>query len=148
MKTTPLAKPGEIAPRWVLVDARKETLGRAATHIARLLQGKDRPTWTPHVDTGAFVVVVNAAEVGVSGKKDTDKVYQWYTGYPGGRKTRSLGHMRQQRPEDIVRVAVRRMLPKSRLGRKMLGKLKVYAGPEHPHGAQKPEPVAFGTGRR
>lgn len=145
---TPLAKPGEIAPRWYVVDARKETLGRAAARIAQLLQGKDRATWTPHVDTGAFVVVVNAASVGVTGKKETDKVYQWYTGYPGGRKTRTLAQMRQRRPEEIVRVAVKRMLPKSRLGRKMLGKLKVYAGPEHPHAAQKPEPIGFGSGRR
>jgi large subunit ribosomal protein L13 len=144
---TPLAKPGEIAARWYLVDAAKETLGRAATRIARILQGKDRPTWTPHVDTGGFVVVVNAERIGVSGNKESDKVYQWYTGYPSGRKTRTLRQMRERRPEDIVRVAVRRMLPKSRLGKQMLGKLKVYAGPEHPHVAQKPEPVEFGTGR-
>jgi large subunit ribosomal protein L13 len=144
---TPLAKPGEIAHRWYLVDAGKETLGRAAARIAQILQGKDRPTWTPHVDTGAYVVVVNAANVGVSGKKETAKEYQWYTGYPGGRKTRTLAQMRANKPEDVVRIAVRRMLPKTRLGKSMLGKLKVYAGSEHPHAAQKPEPIGFGTGR-
>jgi len=145
---TPLAKPGEVARRWYLVDASQETLGRAATRIARILQGKHRPTFTPHVDTGDYVVVIHAERIQASGSKDTDKVYQWYTGWSGGRKTRSLAEMREKRPEQIVRLAVRRMLPKTKLGRAMLRKLKVYAGAEHPHGAQKPEALSFGTGRK
>ncbi|MHC4549118.1 MAG: 50S ribosomal protein L13 [Planctomycetota bacterium] len=140
---TPMAKPGDIKPHWYLVDASQEVLGRAAARIAQILQGKHRPTWTPHVDTGDFVVVVNAKKIQASGKKDEDKVYQWYTGWPSGRKTRALAQMRQRSPEQIVRLAVRRMLPKSRLGRKMLRKLKIYAGPEHPHAAQRPEPLSL-----
>jgi len=140
---TPLAKPGEIEPRWYVVDASQQVLGRMAARIAMILQGKDRPTYTPHVDTGGFVVVINAEKIGATGTKDQDKVYDWYTGWPGGRRTRTLKEMRQKSPEQVVRLAVRRMLPKSKLGRKMLRKLKVYAGTEHPHGAQKPEAVTF-----
>ena len=144
---TPMAKQGEIQPVWHLVDASQEILGRAAVEIARRLQGKHRPTWTPNCDTGDFVVVINAEKIGVTGKKDEQKIYDWYTGYPGGRKTRTLAKMREQRPEAVVRLAVRRMLPKSRLGRQMLKKLKIYAGTEHPHTAQNPEPLALGTKR-
>ncbi len=136
---TPMAKTGEITPRWYVVDAQKEVLGRAATRIARILQGKHRPQYTPHIDTGDFVVVINAAKVQATGRKDTDKVYQWYTGWPSGRKTRSLQEMREKKPADIIRLAVRRMLPKTKLGRKMFKKLKVYKGSEHPHEAQKPD---------
>jgi len=145
---TPMAKKGELTPRWYLIDARNEVLGRAAARIATILQGKHRPTWTPHVDTGDCVVVVHAEAIRATGKKDSDKLYQWYTGWHSGRKTRTLAEMRQRRPEDILRLAVRRMLPKSRLGRTMLGKLKVYAGAEHPHAAQKPEPLSLGTVRQ
>lgn len=145
---TPMAKPGEITPHWYVIDARNEVLGRAAARIATILQGKHRPTWTPHVDTGDYVVVVNAESIRATGKKDSDKLYQWYTGWHSGRKTRTLAEMRQRRPEDILRLAVRRMLPKSRLGRAMLTKLKIYAGPDHPHAAQKPEPLALGTAQR
>jgi large subunit ribosomal protein L13 len=144
---TPMAKPGEVTPHWYLVDAEREVLGRAAVKIARILQGKHRPTWTPHVDTGDFVVVINAEKIGATGAKDTDKEYQWYTGWPSGRKTRSLAEMRKGRPHDILRLAVRRMLPKNRLGRKMLKKLKIYAGTEHPHEAQNPEVLELRTGR-
>jgi len=139
-----MPKPGEIKPRWYLVDASQEVLGRAATRIARILQGKDRPTWTPHVDTGGYVVVINAEKIRATGKKEQDKIYQWYTGWHSGRKERTLAEMRERSPEQIIRLAVRRMLPKSRLGRRMLAKLKVYAGTEHPHGAQSPEPLSLG----
>jgi len=141
--TTPMAKPGDVQPRWYLVDASQEILGRAATRIAGILQGKHRPTYTPHIDTGDYVVVINARAVRATGKKEQDKTYQWYTGWPSGRKTRSLAEMRTRNPEQIVRVAVRRMLPKTRLGRKMLRKLKIYAGAEHPHAAQQPESLTF-----
>jgi len=145
---TPMAKRGEITPRWYLVNAEREVLGRAAVRIATILQGKHRPTWTPHVDTGDYVVVINAEKIQATGKKDNEKVYQWFTGWPGGRKTRSLNEMRARLPEDILRLAVRRMLPKNRLGRLMLKKLKIYPGPEHPHDAQKPEPMDLDTGRK
>lgn len=145
---TPMAKQGEIQPVWHLVDASQEILGRAAVEIARRLQGKHRPTWTPNCDTGDFVVVINAEKIRVTGKKEEQKIYDWYSGYPGGRKTRTLNKMREQRPEAVVRLAVRRMLPKSRLGRQMLKKLKIYAGTEHPHTAQNPEPLALGTANR
>ena len=142
-----MAKAGEITPHWYLIDARNEVLGRAAVRIAMILMGKHRPTYTAHIDTGDFVVVINAAEIQATGAKDEKKIYQWYTGWPSGRKTRTLEQMRATRPEDIVRLAVRRMLPKSRMGRHMLKKLKVYAGSEHRHAAQKPEPLNLGTGR-
>ena len=144
---TPMAKPGEVTPHWYIIDTSQEVLGRAATRIATILQGKHRPTWTPHVDTGDFVVVVNAARSQATGKKDSDKKYQWYTGWPGGQRERSLAEMREARPEQILRLAVRRMLPKTRLGRKMLRKLKIYPGTEHPHTAQNPEPLSLNTGR-
>ncbi len=142
-----MAKAGEITPHWYLIDAKNEVLGRAAVRIAMILMGKHRPTYTAHIDTGDFVVVINAAEVQATGAKDEKKIYQWYTGWPSGRKTRTLEQMRDSRPEDIVRLAVRRMLPKSRMGRHMLKKLKIYAGSEHRHAAQKPEPLNLGTGR-
>lgn len=144
---TPMAKPGEVTPRWYLLDASQEVLGRVAARIATVLQGKHRPTYTPHVDTGDYVVVVNAERIQATGKKETDKEYQWYTGWHGGRKTRPLQEMRKRSPEQVLRLAVRRMLPKNTLGRIMLRKLKIYRGPEHPHGAQKPEAISFGTGR-
>jgi len=144
---TPMANPGEIKPRWYVIDAEKEVLGRAATRIAQILMGKHRATYTPHVDTGDFVIVLNAGKIGATGNKDANKMYQWYTLYPGGQRERSLAEMRARKPAEILRLAVRRMLPKSALGRNMLKKLKLYSGTEHPHGAQKPEPLALGTGR-
>ena len=144
---TPMAKPGDIKPQWHVVDASQEVLGRAAVKIAAILQGKHRPTWTPHVDTGDYVVVINAEKVQATGAKDDQKIYQWYTGWSGGRKTRTLAQMRDSRPEDIMRLAVRRMLPKNKLGRTMLKKLKIYPGAEHPHAAQNPATLDLGTGR-
>lgn len=143
MRTTPIPKPGEIENRWYVVDASQEVLGRAATRIARILMGKDRPTYTPHVWTGSFVVVVNAEKIKATGNKDRDKVYDWYSGFHGGHKYRTLAEMRVRKPDEIMRLAVKRMLPKSRLGRRMLAALKIYAGPEHPHAAQGPVPLTF-----
>jgi large subunit ribosomal protein L13 len=148
MRTTPFPKPGEIENPWYVVDASKEVLGRAATRIARILQGKDRPTYSPNVWTGSFVVVVNAEKIQATGDKEQKKVYDWYSGFHGGHKHRTLGDMRQRKPDMILRRAVRRMLPKSRLGRRMLSALKIYAGPEHPHGAQNPQPLTFARSAR
>ena len=134
-----MAKPGEIQAKWHLVDATDAVLGRMATRVASVLMGKHRPTYTRHVDTGDFVIVINAEKVRVTGAKRTKKEYDWYTRYPGGRKVVSFERVMEKHPERIVELAVRRMLPKSRLGRKMAGKLKVYAGSEHPHQAQMPE---------
>jgi large subunit ribosomal protein L13 len=138
-----MAKPGQVEQHWWLVDASDQIVGRLASEIAVLLMGKHRPTYTPHVDTGDFVVVVNAEKVRFTGRKWDQKVYTRYTGYPG-LKTEKASDLHQRVPERILREAVRRMLPKSRLGRKMLSKLKVYAGPDHPHQAQCPEPREMG----
>lgn len=135
-----IAKPGEVKAQWHLVDLTGKTLGRAATKIARYLMGKHRPVYTPHVDTGDFIVVVNAEKVKVSSaKKLDDKSYERYSGYPGGRRVIPMHEMLAQHPDRIIREAVRRMLPKNRLGVHMLSKLKVYAGATHPHQAQNPE---------
>src|SRR5918992_1515223 len=133
------AKPGEITRRWYLVDAEGQTLGRLATQIADTLRGKNKPQYTPHVDTGDFVVVVNAEKIHVTGKKLDDKIYYRHSGYPGGIKQRTLREQLDRRPTEVLRKAVKGMLPRNRLGRAQLTKLKVYAGPEHPHGAQKPQ---------
>ena len=135
------AKPGELDRRWFLVDAEGRTLGRLATQIADTLRGKRKPQYTPHVDTGDFVVVVNADKIGVTGKKLDDKIYYRHSGYPGGLKQRTLREELDRRPTEVIRKAVRGMLPRNRLGRAQLRKLKVYAGPEHPHEAQRPEPL-------
>jgi large subunit ribosomal protein L13 len=137
MKTY-MAKPGEVEAKWHVVDAKGKVLGRMATKIATILMGKHRPEYTPHVDTGDFVIVVNAAKVALTANKWTQKQYDRYSGYPGGRKSVSAGQMRERHPDRVVREAVRRMLPKNRLGKAMLRKLKVYAGPDHPHQAQQP----------
>jgi large subunit ribosomal protein L13 len=128
---------------WYLVDLKGATLGRVAVKVADLLRGKNRPVFTPHLDTGAHVVVVNAADVRVTGNKLQTREYYRYSGYPGGLKTLTMAEMMQRRPEEVFRLAVRRMLPKNRLGRKIYKKLHVYAGPEHPHKAQKPEKLEF-----
>ncbi|HAL14046.1 MAG TPA: 50S ribosomal protein L13 [Planctomycetaceae bacterium] len=133
------AKPGEVDQKWWLVDADDKIVGRLASELAVLLMGKHRPTYTPHVDTGDFVVVVNAEKVKFTGKKWDQKKYTWYTGYPG-QKSITAGDRLAKKPEMILREAVRRMLPKNRLGRQMLKKLKIYTGPEHEHQAQRPEP--------
>ncbi|HEY5013973.1 MAG TPA: 50S ribosomal protein L13 [Acidimicrobiia bacterium] len=133
------AKPGEIERHWYLVDAESKTLGRLATQIADVLRGKGKATYTPHVDTGDFVIVVNAGALAVSARKGHDKLYHRHTGYPGGIKTENLEHLLARNPERVVRLAVKRMLPKGPLGRKMLKKLKVHPGPTHPHAAQQPK---------
>ena len=135
------AKPGEIERRWYIVDAEGKTLGRLATQIADTLRGKTKPQYTPHVDTGDFVVVVNAEKIQVTGKKLDEKMYRRHSGYPGGLKERPLREELQRRPTEVIRKAVRGMLPKNRLARAQLLKLKVYAGPEHPHAAQSPKPL-------
>jgi large subunit ribosomal protein L13 len=132
------AKQGEISRDWYLVDAQAKILGRLASEIAHRLRGKHKPTYTPHTDTGDFVIVVNAGEVLLTGKKLTDKVYYSHSGYPGGIKATTAGKMLQTKPEEVLRMAVKGMLPKNTLGRAMLKKLKIYAGGDHPHEAQCP----------
>lgn len=138
MKTY-MAKPGEVDQKWWLVDASDKVVGRLASQIAVLLMGKHRPTYTPHVDTGDFVVVINADKVAFTGRKWENKRYTWYTGYPGQRSV-PAGRRLERQPEMILQEAVRRMLPKNKLGAKMLKKLKIYSGSDHPHQAQQPEP--------
>jgi len=133
------AKPEEIDKKWYVVDAQDKVLGRMATEIATILMGKHKPTYTPSIDTGDFIVVVNAEKFAVTGKKMDDKIYYRHSGYLGGLKERTLAEQLDKRPEEVIRMAVKRMLPKTRLGRQMLTKLKVYAGAEHPHAAQNPE---------
>lgn len=144
MTKTYMAKPGEVEQRWWLVDAEGKRVGRLASDLAMILMGKHRPTYTPHIDTGDYVVVINAEKVEFGGKKWEQKEYRWYTGYTG-LKTETAESRRERRPELILEEAVRRMLPKTKLGRVMLSKLKVYAGPEHPHLAQQPESRDAGT---
>ena len=136
-----MARPLGVERKWYVVDAEGRTLGRLATEIAKILRGKNKPQYTPHVDVGDFVVVVNAEKIAVTGAKRHEKLYHRHSGYPGGLKTRTLNDMLERRPEEVIRLAVRGMLPKNRLARKQLTKLKVYAGPEHPHEAQKPQPM-------
>jgi large subunit ribosomal protein L13 len=135
------AKPGEITREWYLVDAEGKTLGRLATQIADTLRGKRKPQYTPHVDTGDFVIVVNADKVRVTGNKLDQKRYYRHSGYPGGLRSRTLREQLERRPTEVLRVAVKGMLPKNRLARQQITKLKVYAGPEHPHEAQNPKPL-------
>ena len=135
------AKPGEIERRWYVVDAEGQTLGRLATRIADTLRGKNKPQFTPHVDTGDFVVVVNAEKIAVTGKKLDEKIYYRHSGYPGGLKQRTLREQLDRRPTEVLRLAVKGMLPKNKLAARQLTKLKIYAGPEHPHTAQAPEPL-------
>jgi large subunit ribosomal protein L13 len=140
MKTY-VATPDNRERRWLVVDATGKTLGRLATQIAEVLRGKNKPDYTPHIDVGDFVVVVNAERVRVTGNKREQKLYHRYSGYPGGLRSRTLGDMLERRPEEVIRLAVKGMLPRGPLGRAQLRKLKVYAGPDHPHAAQKPEPL-------
>jgi len=138
--TTYMAKPGEVEQKWLLVDATDKIVGRLASEIAVLLMGKHRPTYTPHVDTGDFVVVVNADKVKLTGNKWEQKEYRWTTGYPGQRSVKAVARF-ERHPERILHEAVRRMLPKNKLAFKMLSKLKIYAGAEHPHQSQQPTPT-------
>jgi large subunit ribosomal protein L13 len=135
----------EIERNWYVVDAEGATLGRLAAAVASVLRGKHKPTWTPHLDTGDFVIVINAEKAVLSGKKDEQKVYYRVTGAPGGLKQETAGKLRARRPTKLIEDAVKGMLPKNSLGRKQWKKLKVYAGAEHPHAAQKPESLAVGT---
>jgi large subunit ribosomal protein L13 len=144
MKTY-VATPQDRERNWVLVDANGQNLGRLATQLADLLRGKRKPTYTPHCDVGDFVVVINAEKIAVTGNKRTEKRYYRHSGYPGGIKSRSLNDMLERRPEEVLRLAVKGMLPRNRLARKQLTKLKIYAGPEHPHTAQKPELLEITT---
>ena len=138
------AKPGEITREWYLVDADGQTLGRLATLIADTLRGKRKPQYTPHVDTGDFVIVVNAEKIQVTGNKLDQKRYYRHSGYPGGLRSRTLREQLDRRPTEVLRVAVKGMLPKNRLARQQITKLKIYAGPEHPHEAQNPKPLETG----
>ncbi len=138
MKTY-IPKLSEIERKWYVVNAEGRILGRLSSRIAQILSGKDKPIYTPHMDVGDFVVVINAEKVKVTGNKEEKKIYYRHTGYPGGLKERTYQEQLDKDPQDIIRMAVRGMLPKSKLGRHMFQKLKVYAGPQHPHQAQKPE---------
>src|SRR4051812_43445999 len=137
--STYFAKPGEVTRNWHVVDAADQVLGRLASKIAVILQGKHKPTYTPHVDTGDFVIVINAEKIRVTGKKADVIEYDTYSRYPGGRHLYSFKRMQKLHPEKLVELAVRRMLPKSKLGRDLLGNLKLYRGPQHPHSAQQPK---------
>jgi large subunit ribosomal protein L13 len=138
MKTF-VAKPGSVSKTWYAVNAEGKVLGRMSTRIAIVLQGKHRPYYTPHVDTGDFVVVFNAEKVKLTGNKLADKMYKRYSGYPSGLRLTPAAEMLEKHPDRVIMLAVRRMLPKTKLGDKMLKKLKIYAGPEHPHAAQQPK---------
>ena len=141
MQKTWNAKPGEVARDWYLVDADGQTLGRLATQIADTLRGKRKAQYTPHVDTGDFVVVVNAEKIAVTGQKLDQKMYRRHSGYPGGLRSRTLRQQLERRPEEVLRKAVKGMLPRNRLARAQMTKLKIYAGPDHPHEAQAPRPL-------
>jgi len=141
--STYFPKQGEIARKWFVVDAAGQPLGRLASRVARILMGKENPKYTPFLDTGDHVVVINAEQVKVTGMKTEQKVYQHYTGYPGGLRTEDLKKRMGRRPELVVEQAVARMLPKNKLGKQMFTKLKVYKGDKHPHAAQKPEKAAL-----
>lgn len=140
MKTY-VATPENRERDWLVVDATGQTLGRLATQIADRLRGKHKPEFTPHCDVGDFVVVVNAEKISVSGRKREEKLYHRYSGYPGGLRSRTLAEMLERRPEEVIRLAVKGMLPRNRIARAQLRKLKVYAGPDHPHAAQQPKPM-------
>ncbi len=137
MKTY-VAKPGEFEQKWHLIDARGQVLGRLASEVAKILRGKDKPIFTPHVDTGDYVVIVNAANVRLTGKKLDDKIYYHHTGYPGGIKSITAAELMEKNPTELINTAVKGMLPKNKLGRQIIKKLKIYAGSEHQHQAQEP----------
>ena len=137
--STYMPKPGEVKAEWHVIDATDQVLGRLASRVALLIQGKHKPTYTPHVDTGDFVILLNAEKIKVTGKKAEVLEYDTYSRYPGGRRLYSFKTMAALHPEKLVELAVRRMLPKSKMGRNILGKLKIYKGTEHPHQAQQPQ---------
>ena len=138
------AKPETVKREWFVIDAAEQTLGRLATEVARRLRGKHKPEFTPHVDTGDYIVVINAEKIQVTGKKAGDKMYHRHTGYPGGLKSISFEKLIDHKPEMVIELAVKGMLPKNPLGRAMFKKMKVYAGSEHPHVAQQPQELKLG----
>ena len=138
-----IQKPAEVERKWYVVDAEGKTLGRMASEVAAILRGKNKPTFTPHVDCGDYVIVINAEKVAVTGKKRQEKIYKRHTGYPGGLRELTFEQLLEKHPEEVVRHAVKGMMPTGKLGRAMFKKLKVYAGPEHNHQAQKPEVLDF-----
>ena len=138
---TYVATPANRERSWLVIDATGKTLGRLATRIADTLRGKHKPEYTPHCDVGDFIIVVNAEKIAVTGKKRKEKLHRRHSGYPGGLRTRTLNDMLERRPEQVIRLAVKGMLPRNRLARAQLRKLKVYAGPDHPHAAQQPQPM-------
>ncbi len=140
-------KPSDVTKAWHVIDAEGLVLGRVATEVTALLRGKKKPIFAPHIDTGDHVIVINAAKIDVSVRKLADKEYFRHSGYPGGLRTESMEHLLARHPERVIRLAVRGMLPKNRIGRAQLKKLKIYAGPEHPHAAQQPQPYPL-TSRR
>ena len=140
MKTL-IPSEGEIVRQWHVVDAADQVLGRIASAAAMILMGKHKPTYTTFLDTGDHVIVINAAKVKLTGRKESQKVYRRHSGYPGGLRSRTFEEMQARRPEEIIRLAVKGMMPRNRLARKQITKLKIYAGPEHPHVAQKPQPM-------
>ena len=143
MNKTTLPSPDTLDRQWYVVDAADQTLGRLASEVAQVLRGKNKPTYTPHLDTGDFVVVINADKIRISGNKPTQKLYRRHSGRPGGMKTETFAHLQGRLPERIVEVAIKGMLPHNALGRQMFRKLKVYKGAEHPHAAQQPKQLAL-----
>ena len=143
MNKTTLPSLDTLDRQWYVVDAADQTLGRLASEVAQVLRGKNKPTYTPHLDTGDFVVVINADKIRISGNKPTQKLYRRHSGRPGGMKTETFAHLQGRLPERIVEVAIKGMLPHNALGRQMFRKLKVYKGAEHPHAAQQPQPLAL-----
>lgn len=144
--TTTIPAVNRIERKWLLIDAQDQVLGRLASRIVLLLRGKHKASYTPFLDTGDFVVVINAKQIAVTGQKRAQKIYQRYSGYPGGRKTRTLGDMLERHPDEVLRKAVKGMMPDGPLGRRMLTKLKIYPGTEHPHQAQEPQPIRTSNG--
>ena len=138
-----MAKPNEIQRKWYIIDAEDKVLGRLATEVATILRGKHKPIYTPHVDTGDFVIIINADKIRLTGKKLEQKQYKYHTGYPGGLRTISYDRMIKEKPEKVIQLAVKGMLPKNKLGRQMIKKMKVYSGSEHNHEAQQPEVYEF-----
>jgi len=143
MNKTTQPSPASLDRQWYVVDAADQTLGRLASEVAQVLRGKNKPTYTPHLDTGDFVVVINAEKVRVSGNKPTQKLYRRHSGRPGGMKTETFAHLQGRLPERIIETAVKGMLPHNALGRQLFRKLQVYKGAEHPHAAQQPQPLAL-----
>ena len=138
-----IAKPHEVERKWYIIDADGKTLGRLSTEVASILRGKRKPIYTPHVDTGDYVIIINAEKIVVTGKKRTDKIYKHHTGFPGGLREVTFEKLQAKKPDEIIRHAVRGMMPNGKLGREMFKKLKIYVGPEHKHAAQQPQTWEF-----